>query len=169
MIFLAGTAAFLVILPQLLYWKAQTGHYIFNSYMDQGKFFFLEPQIINGLFSYRKGWLIYTLIMILAIFGFFLVAKNMRQIYFLPILIFTVINIYMVYSWWCWWYGGSYGSRPMIDIYGIMAIPMAAILEKMLSGKIRLKSIAAVLLLGFIWLNQFQMNQYRTSLYTGTA
>jgi hypothetical protein len=163
LIFLAGTAAFLVILPQLLYWKAQTGHYIFNSYMDQGKFFFLEPQIINGLFSYRKGWLIYTPVMILAIIGFFWLRKYASNL-FLPILIFTVINIYMVYSWWCWWYGGSYGSRPMIDMYGIMAIPMAAILEKMLSGKIRLKSIAAVLLLGFIWLNQFQMNQYRTSL-----
>ncbi|HPE78156.1 MAG TPA: hypothetical protein PLC80_18825 [Draconibacterium sp.] len=163
LIFLAGTAAFFVILPQMLYWKAQTGHYIFNSYMDQGKFFFLEPQIINGLFSYRKGWLIYTPVMILAIFGFFWLRKYASNL-FLPILIFTVINIYMVYSWWCWWYGGSYGSRPMIDMYGIMAIPMAAILEKILSGKIRLKSIAAVLLLGLIWLNQFQMNQYRTSL-----
>jgi hypothetical protein len=163
LIFLAGTAAFLVILPQMLYWKAQTGHFIFNSYMDQGKFFFLEPQIINGLFSYRKGWLIYTPVMILAIVGFFWLRKYASNL-FLPILIFTVINIYMVYSWWCWWYGGSYGSRPMIDMYGIMAIPMATILEKMLSGKIRLKSIAAVLLFGLIWLNQFQMNQYRTSL-----
>jgi hypothetical protein len=163
LILIAATAAFLIILPQLLYWKAQTGHFIFNSYMDQGKFFFLEPQIINGLFSYRKGWLIYTPVMILAIVGFFWLRKYASNL-FLPILIFTVVNIYLVYSWWCWWYGGSYGSRPMIDMYGIMAIPIAAILEKMLNGKIWLKSISAVLLIGLIWLNQFQMNQYRTSL-----
>ena len=162
-ILLAGLAAFLVLLPQFIYWKVQTGHFLFNSYMDQGKFYFLQPQIINGLFSYRKGWLIYTPVMFFAIVGFIWLRKNASNL-FLPILIFTVINIYVVYSWWCWWYGGCYGSRPMIDMYGIMAIPLAAFLERVWTSKVWMKSIVAIVLIGLIWLNQFQMNQYRTSL-----
>ncbi len=45
MILIAGVAAFLGILPQLLYWKIQTGHFIFNSYMESGKFYFMDPEI----------------------------------------------------------------------------------------------------------------------------
>lgn len=162
-ILIAGIAAFLVIVPQLLYWKSQTGHFIFNSYMDQGKFYFLKPQIINGLFSYRKGWLLYTPVMFFAFLGFFWVKKYTANLV-LPIVIFLVINIYVVYSWWCWWYGGCYGSRPMVDMYGIMAIPLAAFIERVLISKTWMKSIVAFLLLGLILLNQFQMNQYRISL-----
>jgi 4-amino-4-deoxy-L-arabinose transferase-like glycosyltransferase len=163
LILIAGIAAFLVIVPQLLYWKSQTGHFIFNSYMDQGKFYFLKPQIINGLFSYRKGWLLYTPVMVFAFLGFFWIKKYTANLV-LPIVVFLVIDIYVVYSWWCWWYGGSFGSRPMVDMYGIMAIPLAAFIQRVLISKTWLKSIVAVLLVGLIVLNQFQMKQYRISL-----
>ncbi len=162
-ILIAGIAAFLVIVPQMLYWKAQTGHFIFNSYMDQGKFYFLNPHIISGLFSYRKGWLLYTPVMIFAFLGFFWLKKNTANLV-LPIVVFLVIDMYVVFSWWCWWYGGSFGSRPMVDMYGIMAIPLAAFIERVVSSKVWLKSIVAILLLGLILLNQFQTNQYRISL-----
>jgi len=129
MILLAGLAAILVIVPQMIYWKAQTGHFLFNSYMDQGKFFFFKPQIINGLFSYRKGWLIYSPVMILSCIGFIWLKKQAASLFY-PVLLFTAINVYIVYSWWCWWYGGSFGSRPMIDMYGIMAIPLASSIDR---------------------------------------
>lgn len=162
-ILIAGIAAFLVAVPQLLYWKSQTGHFIFNSYMDQGKFYFQNPQIINGLFSYRKGWLLYTPVMVFAFLGFFWIKKYAANLV-LPIVVFLAINIYVVYSWWCWWYGGSFGSRPMVDMYGIMAIPLAAFIERVLISKTWIKSIAAFLLVGLISLNQFQTKQYRMSL-----
>jgi len=153
----------LVLVPQMLYWKAQTGHFLFNSYMDQGKFYFLKPHIVNGLFSYRKGWLVYTPVMIFAFIGFIWLRRQASNLV-LPVLVFAVINIYVVYSWWCWWYGGCYGSRPMIDMYGIMAIPLASFLERVWTGKNWMKGFATVVLVGLIWLNQFQINQYRTSL-----
>jgi hypothetical protein len=162
-ILIAGIAAFIVVVPQLLYWKSQTGHFIFNSYMEQGKFYFLKPQIINGLFSYRKGWLLYTPVMFIAFLGFFWIKKYAANLV-LPIVVFLIINIYVVYSWWCWWYGGSFGSRPMIDMYGIMAILLAAFIERVLISKTWMKSIVALLLVGLIFLNQFQMKQYRISL-----
>ena len=156
-------AAFLVVLPQLIYWKIQTGHFLFNSYMESGKFYFLRPQIINGLFSYRKGWLLYTPIMFFAIAGLFMLKQFAKELKF-PVILVFLINIYVIYSWWCWWYGGSFGSRPMIDMYGILALPMAAFFEWTRSKKIWIKGTAAILLVGFIFLNQFQMSQYRTSL-----
>lgn len=163
MILLAVGSAFLVLIPQMLYWKMQTGQFLFNSYMDQGKFYFFQPQLINGLFSFRKGWLIYTPVMIFGLAGFFWMRKRSPEL-FLPSLVFVVLNIYVIYSWWCWWYGGCYGSRPMIDMYGIMALPLAAFLEKIWTGKNWIKVPFAMVLVGLLWLNQFQTSQYRTSL-----
>lgn len=163
MILVAAGFAFLVFVPQMIYWKAQSGHFLFNSYMDQGKFYFFKPQLINGLFSFRKGWLIYTPIMMLGLAGFFWMGKRLPEL-FLPALVFVVMNIYVVFSWWCWWYGGCYGSRPMIDMYGIMALPLAAFLEKIRTGKNWVKVPVTVVLVALLWLNQFQTSQYRTSL-----
>jgi hypothetical protein len=52
----------------------------------------------------------------------------------------------------------------MIDMYGIMAILLAAFIERVLISKTWMKSIVALLLVGLIFLNQFQMKQYRISL-----
>ena len=163
LIILAGFVAFLVLLPQMAFWKMQTGQWLFNSYLDQGKFYFLKPNIWHGLFSFRKGWLIYTPVMFFGLLGIFWLRKKVPGL-FLPVLIFVVFNIYIVYSWWCWWYGGSFGSIPMIDMYGVKAIPLAAFFQKANNSKLWLKGMAAFSFLAFIWLNQFQMNQYRSSL-----
>lgn len=52
----------------------------------------------------------------------------------------------------------------MIDMYGIMAIPLAAFIQKIGSTKNWAKVVVALLFVGILWLNQFQTNQYRTSL-----
>ena len=33
--------------------------------------------------------------------------------------------VYILSSWWNWWYGGSYGSRVMIDYIPFFIIPLA--------------------------------------------
>ena len=74
------------------------------------------------------------------------------------------IAIYVVFSWWTWWYGGSFGSRPMIDYYGLMAFPMAALIQKLAETKWWIRIVTTTVFVFFIYLNQFQMSQYRTSL-----
>ena len=162
-IVIAAILAFLVFLPQMLYWKMQTGHFLFNSYMDQGKFYWGNPQFINGLFSYRKGWLVYTPVMSFSIIGLIFLYKKAKETV-LPIVVFTVLSLYVTFSFWCWWYGGSFGMRPLIDFYGIMAIPMAAFIHKIVQSKIWLKVLVSVVIVFLVYLNQFQMTQYRTSL-----
>ena len=122
-------AAFILVwIPQMLYWKMQTGQYFYYSYPDDQGFFFGNPQIIGTLFSWRKGWLLYTPVMIFALIGIWFLWKNYRG-FFLPVTIFTVVAVYVTSSWWDWWYGGSFGLRAYIDFYGIFAIPMAAFLS----------------------------------------
>jgi hypothetical protein len=148
---------FLVLFPQLLYWKIVSGQWIYYSYRDE-HFFFGNPQIINGLFSYRKGWLLYTPVMIFALAGIPLLFKKYKE-FFWPVLIFTILNIYVIFSWWTWWYGGSFGQRPMIDSYGLLAIPLAVFIEWILIRRNYMKIVYVTLLAGFIYLNIFQTRQ----------
>ncbi len=160
---IAAFSASLMVLPQIIYWKIQTDHFLFNSYMESGKFFFLHSNITNGLFGFRKGWLIYTPVMFFALTGFFVIkkyAKGLRN----AILAFMVLFIYFIFSWWCWWYGGSFGSRPMIETYGILALPLAASLTYLFQKQVWIKVFLGFLLVTLLSLNQFQMVQYRTSL-----
>lgn len=109
---------------QLAYWKAFSGDWLYYSYDDQG-FSFLSPHLLNGLFSYRKGWLIYTPIMFFALAGFWWLFQKNKEVFWACCL-FTIINIYIIYSWDIWWYGGSIGSRAVIQSYAVLAFPLAA-------------------------------------------
>jgi len=127
-ILLMAAAGLLVWMPQMLYWESVSGQWLYYSYKEEEGFFFTNPQIISGLFSYRKGWLLYTPIMVLALSGIALLWR-FRKEFFWPILVFTVINIYIVFSWWSWWYGGGFGQRPFIESYALLSIPFAALLQ----------------------------------------
>lgn len=154
-------AAFIVLLPQLLYWKSVTGQFLFYSYLDE-HFFFLKPQILKGLFSFRNGWLIYTPIMFFSIFGlYFIKSKHVELLY--PIRIIFPIYIYLVFSWWCWWYVG-FGNRAMIDSYAILSISLAICYEHLLVSRKYVKYTTFVLLIFLVGLNAFQTLQYRNSL-----
>ncbi|MFZ4547067.1 MAG: hypothetical protein ACOYN4_06520, partial [Bacteroidales bacterium] len=60
---------FLIVSIQFLIYKQSTGNYLVYSYQDEG-FNFLNPQISNFLFSYRKGMFVYTPMLFLSISGF---------------------------------------------------------------------------------------------------
>jgi len=119
--------AFIIWVPQIIYWKYTTGSYFYFSYRNE-RFIFNNPQIIKGLFGYRKGWFTYTPIMLFAVMSIFLLLKKYKE-FFLPIIIFTILNIYIILSWWCWWYGGTYGQRVFIESYAILSIPFALLLS----------------------------------------
>ena len=148
-----------VWMPQFLYWKTITGEWIFYSYSAKdASFFWGNPQIFDILFSYKKGWFVYTPIMFIAFLGIFLLRKRMKESFW-PILIFTILNIYVQSSWWSWWFGGAFGLRAFIDSYGIMAIPLAMVLDAA-SQKKFLKYAAPSVLVVLIWYNTFQTRQY---------
>ena len=69
--------AFIAILPQLVYWHEITGEWVYYSYSNQG-FFFNDPRIVEGLFGFRKGWLIYTPFEVFSLLGMFFFVFTKR-------------------------------------------------------------------------------------------
>lgn len=150
--------SFLMILPQLVYWHYITGHYIFNSYINE-RFFFNNPHVLEYLFGFRKGWLIYTPIILLGIWGLFY-TKNLNP-FLRATLIIIPLLVFVNSSWWCWWFGGGHGARAMIETYPLLAIGFAAFFERFLS----LKKILAIGISGFLILfNLKSVNLYRSNL-----
>ena len=159
---LLGMLAFAVYIPQLAYWKYVTGNWLFYSYGDE-KFYFNNPHILSTFISFRKGLFIYTPIMIFAFIGFFFLKKYL-QTGFWAIIIYTIVAIYMVSSWWCWWYGGSYSLRAYVESFAFWIFPLAAFFDTCID-KLKKKSwLMFVFVFVFIYHNHFQINQYRSSL-----
>ncbi len=151
---------FLVWVPQFLYWKEITGSYFYFSYQERAMFFFNDPEVINVLFSYRKGWLLYTPIMIFSLIGTPFLYKQNQELFW-PVLIFTLLNIYLLSSWCFWWYGGGFGLRAFVDSYGILAFPIAAFVQWFLKEKVYLRIMFLALFAVLVWFNLFQTKQYK--------
>ncbi|CAN5431284.1 hypothetical protein BH09BAC1_BH09BAC1_07920 [soil metagenome] len=158
-----SVCTFLVGLPQLLYWKYTTGHFLYYSYGGLG-FDFAHPHLMDGVFSWRKGWLIYTPAMVLAIIGFIPLYFTKRFMFW-GMLLFALVNIYIVFSWSVWYYGGGFGARAMVQSYAVMLFPLAALLSY-LQGRKLLRWGVWILLGAFTVLNLFQIWQYRMGMYS---
>jgi len=158
LVILMAFCTFLVWVPQFLYWKTVTGHYICYSYTDEG-FFFSHPRIIDGLFSWRKGWLVYTPMMAFALLGIFFLKGELKK-WRLSIVVFMAVNVYIIFSWWCWWYGGTFGQRSFIESYCLLAVPFASFLQFLSGKKMFYKILLGCVALFFIWLNIFQTYQF---------
>jgi hypothetical protein len=153
-----GILLFLLpMIPQFIYWKVYAGQWILYSYGDEG-FFFSNPHILDYLFSYRKGWFVYTPLMLFAFVGMFVFPQKLKSFRW-GVPIFIILIIYIQASWWCWWYGGSFGMRTMIEFYPLLAIPFAALLERTYR-KIPLLLSSFVLLLTLTAFNLFNIYQY---------
>lgn len=153
-----GLIAFLIISIQFVYWKIYGGSWIIYTYGNEG-FNFGDPQILNVLFSYRKGLFIYTPIILFAFVGIFFLKKDTKN-FILPLIIFLIIYLYVISSWWNWWYGGGFGMRALVQTYALLAIPLAAFYQFVYS-RFQMKKLMYVLLIPFILLNFLQTFQYK--------
>ncbi len=146
---------------QLVYFKLMTGRFLYNSYganAGEGMEFF-HPYIWQVLFSFRKGWLVYTPVMIFALIGFVHLYKQLRD-YFWSIWLFFLLSFYVIASWSCWWYADCYSQRALIPAYVFLALPMGSFLQSVRRFRnFGCFAIAAILLL-LVVLNLFQSRQF---------
>lgn len=154
---LAALVVGILLIPQAFYYKAISGQWWWYAYGTE-KLDFSDPHIWGGLFDYKNGWLIYTPVMALSLVGIFWVSKYVKGA-LLPILLLTPLHMYISYSWWCWFYTNGYGSRPMVDIYPLLALPLAAFFAVVARKTWSLVLISPVLLF-LTWLNIFQVWQF---------
>ncbi len=152
----------LPILPQLFYWKYITGNWLFYSYVGE-PFYFSKPHLIDALFGYRHGLLVYTPIMSFALVGFLFLKKAAGD-FFASVTISFLILLYVIFSWWCWWYGGAYGMRALIDLYGLLALPMGAFYQYIFQKGRAMQAVLIFLIFLMIGLNLFQTIQFRRGL-----
>lgn len=153
---------------QLLYWKLHTGHFLYYSYgSNPGEGMeFISPFITDVLFSFRKGWFVYTPLMLLASTGFIFIYKKNRKIFW-PLLVYTCINLYLISCWSTWWYAQSYSQRPLVPALAVMSIPLAYFLSWVSDRKLFLKTILSTVIGLIIFLNVFQIWQFHTGILSG--
>lgn len=140
---------------QLLCWRLQCGDWIFSSYRGEG-FNWLDPQISNVLFSFRKGLFVYSPILIFGLVGLLTLQQN--RFFKISLLVVLGLFIYAVSCWWHWPFGDSFGHRGFIDVYAIFGIGMAYLFETYRHKLIRIffLMIASVC----VFLNLVQSWQY---------
>lgn len=149
---------FLANLPQLLYWKLVGGNwFLMNLHVEE--IIVIDPHIFEFLLSYKKGWLLYSPLFILVIPGFYVWMKSQKKLA-MVILICTGMLIWIFASWECWWYAYSFGARPMIDLYPLLAIPIGFSIDYLRKQQRLIVGFSASILVLFIGLSLFQSYQY---------
>ncbi|MBN8923481.1 MAG: hypothetical protein J0I96_10395 [Rhodanobacter sp.] len=142
--------AFCVLFPQFLYFKATTGHWLVNAYRVVGEdahFFWTSPEIANFLFSIRKGVFVWTPILIAGALGLPLLVKRFGLLGWSVVLVLC-LQVYVCASWYCWWFGGSFGSRPMVDVMPLFALSLAGLMARFGSHRRPMLAGVAIVLVG---------------------
>ncbi len=155
---LFAVAAIVLFLAPLL-WKIQTGNWIVYSYGDE-KLNLLQPNLMNFLFSYKKGWLLWSPALILMLVGsllWFMKRSRVSGFLFMGVL-FSITYVFS--SWWIWTYGMGMGQRTMIDYYPVLVWGMAGFLA-LLSKKAKIGVFAMMAFLAVINMVQaFQIHRF---------
>ncbi|HMX41912.1 MAG TPA: hypothetical protein PKD78_16360, partial [Saprospiraceae bacterium] len=151
----AALGGLLAILPQLVYWKHATGHFIF----DVGsKWHFLNPWL-RVLFGFEKGWFVYTPVTVFFVLGLaFLKGQPFRR----SVWVFCALNLWIITAWADWRYGGSYSTRALVQSYPVFALGLAALLQRVLHTRWRAWALAVAAYLLFV--NLFQVYQYNAGI-----
>ncbi len=150
-----------ILLPQMIYWLIKVGKPIHDSYYNPGVGIdWWNPHTLDVLFSYRKGWLLYTPVMIFALVGFFFWRKKDKPSYSGGLAYFLV-SFYIMSCWTEWWYGSSFSCRPVITLYPILLMGLGAFLEFVWNRQRKLTYLLVPLFGFFIYMNQFQWWQFK--------
>jgi hypothetical protein len=146
-----------VLSLQLFYWKYTMGTWV--SYGYQEKFAILRPFLAKCFFSFKKGWFIYTPLMIFCFAGFYFVWKRKREIFW-ALALFVCVHTWVIFSWECWWYAACFSQRGAIDMYAIMTLPLGFLITAVSLKSTWIKLTLGVVIGFCLLLNLFQTWQY---------
>jgi hypothetical protein len=150
-LFAAIAVGLAVLSLQFIYYKYVTGSFW---HVTGSRWVFLNP-FFRVLFGFEKGWFVYTPVTILFVLGLF----KMRDFGFRKtVLWFSMLNIWIVISWYDWQYGGSYSTRALVQSYPVFALPFAALIDWIRQQKGRY--VFYLLSIYMVGVNLFQLFQY---------
>lgn len=148
----------LFVLPLLipvLFWLLTTGKTLLYTYGSESYNLF-KPHLLLFLFSFEKGWMLYTPIAAFAAFGFVYLFRNNKWKFF-TLGAFLLFVVYFLSSWWIWNYTSYISQRVMIDFYIFLAI-LLVFVSLWVESKNLLK-LLPVMIVFFVLLNVFQYFQ----------
>lgn len=152
----------LIFAIPLILWKVQSGSWIVYSYGEEG-FDFSNPNIFKFLFSYGKGWWLYSpLILASVIFGSIALFKKKDYPKLGVLVIFLALSTYVFSSWWCWYYGFSFGQRVMVDFYIVFMYLLATMFSEL---KTKTVVLLSPIILFLVYLNIHQSYQHYHGYY----
>ena len=143
---------FIVFTPQFIYWHYISGHYLLYSYQEEGFVFWNNPKIFSVLFSPLNGFFLYAPLMLLSMAGLVYSIKKRVLSCWAVLAIFCTTD-YICGSWWFWNFGTSYGFRPFIDFFPILALQMAFFLRPIAQWRFPAKAASILCILFFIFLS----------------
>lgn len=124
-VLVSGFIVFMICpLIQMVYWKYVSGEWIVYSYQDQGFSWLEGHHILQGLFSYRAGWLVYSPLMVLSLAGI-LLMWYVKQPWRWMVTSFVLASLYLTFAWDEWTYGGSLGQRALVQHYPVFILGIA--------------------------------------------
>ncbi len=144
-----------------LFWKWQSDLWLVYSYGEES-FDFRHPHLLEFLFSYQKGWLLWTPLTLFALIGGIIYFGKQSWKVLLLFLLPLLIIVYILSSWWCWTYGSGFGQRPMIEYLPFIALGFAFFAQKYFK-KVQL----ALLVVPFSALAMVQSYQVANSILKG--
>lgn len=152
----SAVLALTILAIQPLLWHAQVGRWYAYGYSGEG-FHWSRPEAVKVLFGFRRGLFLWAPVLLLSAAGTFrlLWHQRARGAWMLG---YWAANTYIISAWWIWYYGSGFGSRPFVDHYPVLALPMALLLDG-LRG--RMLMAARVFILACCALLLFQFWQYQ--------
>ncbi len=137
-------------------WFVQTGTPFVYSYGGE-KLDFFRPHMLSILFSFNRGWFLYTPLALVSLAGLVaLFRENRYRFYWLAG--FLLLFIYVASCWWVWYYASKCGQRVFVDLYALVAL-----LLLFLYGSIRTsvaRRMLTALIVVLVALNLFQFYQH---------
>ena len=128
-VLLAIVISGLIISIQVIYWKYASGEWVVYSYRDQG-FDWFRPRIWKGLMGVGIGWWIYSPLMFVAMFGWSGLYKKLRPVFW-PVFLTSILAIYITFCWSHFEQGGGLGQRNLIQMYPLVAFPLAMVIARL--------------------------------------
>jgi len=153
----------ITFLPQFVYWYNLSGTPFYYSYGNEGFSNWNNPKLLRLWFSTNNGLFLYSPLILLSIVGAFYMAKK-RMEYGIPITIIFIIISYLFASWHDWTFGCSYGSRPFIEYYPLLSIPLAFVFSSL---KTKYQRAAVFAFVAFCCYLNFDMTYYYDGCFYG--
>ena len=147
---------------QPIYWYMVTGEVFYDSYKNED-FKLLNPYLSEYLFSYKKGWLLYTPLMVFGLLGLYFVIKRNKSLGVL-ITVFMTLNVWVLSSWDCWWYADSFSQRSIVQSYPIFLFSFGYLFNEFQHNLKPVRIIIYGIMIFMVGLNIFQTFQFNQSI-----